>query len=396
MTFDSDWIRDLARPTIELSEAFAWVEVELRLALALQADQPLRERVLGGRPRLLVTLPMESGWLALTSEGLVQSRSRPEGFEDAPERAFSELLHDPAITEHPSNSEVLEAAYDTSRARVISLMADDRQGFKVLEDWAPILEGSIYRVSAILLQGLDGMRPRARAAIGSDKPEADLLAINYRKVVKMLGRTTLLATDGEAPWLGELAKSFTWMKWTPSFPLTRERDHWSTAVGARAASRFGPSVIDRYLEAYGRADHPMLALDALVGMSAIGWRHPGERSNLVQALDEIGRSLSTRDVPRADIVAAGIMDARRLLTDGAPKPAQIFSHREDAFTLDAEGRLPIFSLIPAAVEMAAWRFIPPKGGNAPPGHVAREVFVRAWGARLDLDQLPSDAFGRPQ
>jgi hypothetical protein len=118
------------------------------------------------------------------------------------------------------------------------------------------------------------------------RPDAVELVIGYRTFVDTLARTTLFATDAGAPWLAEGASVFEWSKWTPSFPLIRERDLRSAAIGARVASLFGPTVIESYLNALRRTRHSLFALDAIVGLTAIGLRHPGAREAVLRSVEK--------------------------------------------------------------------------------------------------------------
>ncbi|MGA7810281.1 hypothetical protein [Bradyrhizobium sp.] len=65
-----------------------------------------------------------------------------------------------------------------------------------------------------------------------------------------------------------MAKSFTWINWTPTFPFARERTAWLAA--ARSAIAFGAEVVDRYGDVLGRATHITQLFDVLVGLTAIG------------------------------------------------------------------------------------------------------------------------------
>ena len=72
----------------------------------------------------------------------------------------------------------------------------------------------------------------------------------YWDHVHALSHMTLLATSAEpTAWLLDMAKSFEWHTWTPSFPLVRERMFRLALRGAWVAARFGPHLVDRYLRA---------------------------------------------------------------------------------------------------------------------------------------------------
>jgi hypothetical protein len=179
----------------------------------------------------------------------------------------------------------------------------------------PLVEVPAYAVGAQFMVVLDAMRRDVGQAQAEDRPDADRLVLGYRGSINALGSSTLLATDAGSRWLSDMAADFSWVTWTPSFPLARERDLWSALIGARAASRFGPAVIDRYLEALRRARHPLHAFDALLGLVAIGARHRGERGASIKGLEQALARLPERELLRPDIVALAHVEARRALVE---------------------------------------------------------------------------------
>jgi ferredoxin-NADP reductase len=75
----------------------------------------------------------------------------------------------------------------------------------------------------------------------------------YYALIHTVAHLTLLCSgSGATPWLSDMAKSFTWTNWTPTFPLVRERTVWLAAAAARSAIAFGAEVVDRYAGALVR------------------------------------------------------------------------------------------------------------------------------------------------
>ncbi len=381
---------------MDVGTALALLEIDLRLGLALQKSQTLRIRLLEDRPALLVSLPQHAGWMHLTSDGVSISRDRPVTADGVAEGMTHQLIFVVTRSDDQAIRLAFEASTDLSRQLIMSVFEDDRQAFNQLTQWAPLIEASAFRVGAMFTANLDRMRREVLEACAVDQPDADYLAVNYRRLVDALARWTLLGTDGASPWLAQMAAKAAWERWTPSFALVRERDRWGALIGARAASRFGPTVIDPYLEILGRARHPLHALDALVGLAAIGLQHPGERAPLVKSLDDELVRLPNRETFRPDIFAIAFAEARRTLTETTPDRGGIASRREDPFNLDAAGRMPVFTLLATALQSPTWRFIAPAREARPiAARMARETLIRAWGAgKVDLASLPTWVFGR--
>lgn len=67
----------------------------------------------------------------------------------------------------------------------------------------------------------------------------------YSAELSCTGQLALVASSNEArPWLADMANSFVWENWTPSFVLLRERTFWLAAIAARSAAAFGESVVE--------------------------------------------------------------------------------------------------------------------------------------------------------
>jgi hypothetical protein len=387
-------VSDQERST-DIAGALARLEMELRLGLALRESRPLRAAILGDAASVTVDLPMDAGYMAISADGLQLSRGRHAEPGGGPIHNYSDLI-DSAPLQSSIAKEATDVAEEGARRLVTDLIFNDRWDYGRLAKWAPLAEVTAYDVAGRIAMGLDRMRRTVHDACALSRPEADELVIGYRTLVETLARTTLFATDAGAPWLAEVALAFEWSKWTPSFPLIRERDLRSAAIGARAASRFGPTVIERYLDALRRARHPLFALDAIVGLTAIGLRHPDEREALFRSLEKEIAKIPEGAMPAFEVVAIGHAHARRLLSGerwGDEADSGPSRRRQDAFNLDDRGRMPIFACLAGAVEKPPSSFARASTKPKLP-KLEKELFFRAWGHYPSLESLPDSAFGR--
>jgi hypothetical protein len=379
---------------MDLGISILQVEKELCLALALQESRPLRARALAGVGSLLLKLPIGAGCMRIQPDGVRISRDdATDG--DAPDRSFLDLFGDPSFMSSSECERATEAVHARATKLLGSLFRDDRRSFNSLLEWGPLLESSVYTVASRILMVVEKTRRETYEACARELPTSGEIALRYRRLVDALGRTTLVSTDAGSPWLAKMATSFDWTHWTPSFSLTRERDVWGSLVGARSASRFGPAVVDRYFEVLRKALHPMFALDAIVGLTAIGLHHPSERSAIAKSLENEMVDLPRREILRPDFVLAGHVEARTLLDEGRSGRLAVPSRKRDAFDADTTGRMPVFEQLPAAVDCPIWQFIPAsnEAGTMSP-RMARGGFLRAWDiGQPSLNNYPDAAFG---
>jgi hypothetical protein len=140
----------------------------------------------------------------------------------------------------------------------------------------------------------------------------------------------------------------------------------------------------------------VLALDAIIGLTALGLRHPSEQIPLLKGMDERVAKLADQEMPRPDFVVSGHAQARKLLTEGRIGRFVTPSRRQDALNPDTAGSMPVFGLIGAAIECPAWKFISAANeSGSMSARSAREMFVQTW--RSDsprLEDYPPSAFGR--
>ena len=376
----------------DIAGALARFEMELRLGLALRDSRPLRAAVLGDAASVFINLPMGGGYMAISIGGVRLFRGHHAERGGGPALSHSDLVGS-APLQSSIAKEATDAAEEGARRLVTDLIFNDRWDYGGLAEWAPLAEVTAYDVAGRIAMGLDRMRRTVHDACALSRADADELVIGYRTFVETLARTTLFATDAGAPWLAEVASVFEWSKWTPSFPLIRERDLRSAAIGARAASRFGPAVIERYLETLRRARHPLFALDAMVGLTAIGIRHPGEREALLRSLEKEVAKIAGVTMPAIEVVVVGHAHARCLLGGERWRDGGSLSRRQDAFNLDVRGRMPIFTCLAGAVENPANSFVRANTKPKSP-KLEKELFSRAWSDYPSLESLPESAFGR--
>ena len=182
-----------------------------------------------------------------------------------------------------------EAAADAAKSiQSLSGRADllSEEDFRAVARWAPLLALDAYRLSAVIQMTFDEVRPRLL-----DTPTRRDLR-RYWEDVHLLSHLTLLAGAAEPnDWLAEMAQSFVWQRWTPSFPLVRERMMRLTVRGGWASARFGPSTIEPYFEMLRQG--PLLcAFDAVLGLVSIAVGSESERAVMQRRLS---RALEHRE-----------------------------------------------------------------------------------------------------
>lgn len=376
-----------ARPTelaaevqIALGTALASLERQLQVGLGLKLSRSLRMIALGDRLALHIQFPYDAGWGVITPHAFTLARARPLAFGKPPTRHFADLMSDGALVE-ALNQRGNADRFTRGAARLVSaLLESDRQTFRQLAEWAPMIETAVYAISARIVMALDATRADVLDACAENRSDADVLAMSYHRLTKALERATLIATEHGSARLVDTAKSFDWTNWTPSFPLSRERTLLGTLIGVRAASRLGPSLIDPYLDAFARARHPLKALDALVGLTAIALRHKSQRDGVIRRLEAILANLPDTQMPRPDLLAVAFLQARSLLEDtGVAAQLHASSWRHDAFSTNPAGQIRVFRYMPAALQDSIGKFVPPVQETAAGlSRHGRELFTRAW------------------
>ena len=112
-----------------------------------------------------------------------------------------------------------------------------RDEYLRLDRWAPLIERPAYRFCARALEVLDSWRASALAEAVEDMSGKETVLEKYYALIHTVAHLTLLCSgSGATPWLSDMAKSFTWTNWTPTFPLVRERTVWLAAAGLVAVA----------------------------------------------------------------------------------------------------------------------------------------------------------------
>lgn len=376
---DVDDTSPSGKAQLELGQSLAALEAQLNLLLSLESSRSLRLAALEGRPAVELDAPVKAGGALLEPDGLRLGAVASPASRTAGE-PFADLLQKPALKSALSGLSSREMPARSAAELMQGLVRDDRRSFRLLSTWAPLLSPAIYSIAARISAVLDLMRDEVRSAFVFGTIDHDQRAISYYGLLRVMERATLLATDAGGDWLVAMASSFEWTSWTPSFPLSRERTLIGALVGARAASRFGPGVVDLYLDALFRAQHPTKALDSLLALTAIGVRFPDNVETIARRLEAAAAKLSAGRMDRIDLVAEANAQALRLLAKGrTASPLVMSDWRQDSFSRDGVGHMLVFRLLTAAVEVPAWRFVPARATPQISPASAKDSFARAWG-----------------
>ena len=251
---------ELARGQEELSELLA-------AALVLEGSENVRLGIAAmlGSPFYAVSLGHDGPYVRVKENAPCEAlmRGRPPRGEKVVELK--------ALTTAPPLVETYRAAYQPAllaARRSMSTLAVEADGvsaraFDEVARWAPVLGVRAYRQSVLIQMAFDQTR---RALL--DSASAPSLR-RYWERVHLLSHLTLLGVLPEPRgWLTDMAQSFSWQNWTPSFPLVRERILRLAVRGAWASARFGASLAEPYLKTLEGG--PLLrAFDGVLGLVSI-------------------------------------------------------------------------------------------------------------------------------
>jgi hypothetical protein len=174
--------------------------------------------------------------------------------------------------------ELLEPVFDPGIPLTGSRIAE-------ITRWAPAIEVVAYQYFTNAGILLDNMR-RPLLADSFSSAERDSQLIGYWRVLHTMGHLLTVASSsiGARPWLAEMATSFEWRTWSPTFTLSRERTLWLMAAAVKSAVACGETVVERYLTKLSASDHPVKSFDALVGLVAIGLDQPNSSGHILTEL----------------------------------------------------------------------------------------------------------------
>jgi hypothetical protein len=266
---------------------------QLAAAMTIIRDARLRQRlgeIAGvdlGQDFLIGQLSNQS-WLKVGGHGYTIDRKRQTGLSvvdlDEVLRTLPEF--EQSLQNSMQRTNATKDAYSILEALFQPSPIQSRSNFHQIFEWAPLLEQMAYKAAMRILQVLDTLRSVVRLEL-SGAPGIGATSLGaYWQLLHALGQLTLVASSNEArPWLADMANSFVWENWTPSFVLLRERTFWLAAIAARSAAAFGESVVEGYLRRLSQARHPMMVFDALFGLTAIALANPSSKAQILVELN---------------------------------------------------------------------------------------------------------------
>lgn len=280
----------------------------IAIALTLEQDARLRRdlRRSANCPDdqpLVLELPVGSACVQLLPDGTMS----PVRMGDV--RPISTL--EELFVQHPSIRKRIEEAgarvSEAARATVLPVLfpgyLPSRDEYQRLARWTPLIERLAYRFCARAWGELDSWRITAQEEAAANVIWGETVLERYYALTHTVAHLTLLCSDrGARTWLAEMAQSFAWTNWTPTFPLVRERTVWLAAAAARSAGAFGSSVIDRYLDALSRARHVVKIFDALFGLVAIAHCDESETERIASQISFEWRASADRDLVGGELV----------------------------------------------------------------------------------------------
>lgn len=255
----------------------------LAVALAMREDPRLQQtlRGLAGAPAgvaFAVGQPDRDVWLTIDGGRVTAGRRRPEGMAAVEQEALrshagevTRLLRD-ALAQTTALADAARLVGPLLRAEPVP----SRQDFAALRPWVPAVEQIAYKTAASLAVTLDLLRPHLVPALHAGTELQPGLLSTYWQRMHAMAQCSLLASDIAArSWLGDMARQFNWVNWTPTFVMLRERTTWLAACAARSAVAFGEPVVENYLATLAVAEHPFKVFDALFGLAAIALSDAG-------------------------------------------------------------------------------------------------------------------------
>ena len=269
--------------------------VRLAAAMTITRDASLRERLAEiasidpGR-EFLIGQSKNQSWLKVGGCGHSISRRRQTGL---PTIELEEVIRtrpefERSLQVSMQRTGAVKDAYNVLEPLFEPSLVQSRASFHAIFEWAPLLEQLSYKAAMRVLNVLDTLRSVVRRELrGTPGTNATSLRV-YWQLVHALGQLILLASNRDSrPWLTDMANSFVWETWTPSFVLLRERTFWLAAIAAKSASAFGESVVENYLRRLAKAEHPMMVFDALFGLTAIALANPSSKASILTELKQL-------------------------------------------------------------------------------------------------------------
>lgn len=394
-----------AGPAVDIAEILAI----LSMALAIEADADLRMalRQAAGRPpgqALVLQQPRTSGALEIGPDDAL----RPlRTWETAGTPHVETLVaKDPRLGVRIAEAclKAEPAAQALFTGFLVPGALPSRAAFEAVNRWSLLIDQPAYRFVARACATLDEWRTTARAeAANGVPPPASVLAYSSA-LSHTMGHLSLLSSDlGAAEWLTDMAMSFEWTNWTPSFVLLRERTLWLAAAAAKSAAAFGPGVVDRYLRIATETHHAYKLFDALFGLASIAMAHDEVLEPITEAIAAAQEASVTRITAGAEqapwIFRSALDLLRRWPHDRGTDPVALRqlrwdlgvspglatrqAFRRDPSDIDARGHVLGFDVLPAILQASPGEHYPRRSAEPSPllpqRHELADLFTRAWG-----------------
>lgn len=270
-----------------------------------------------------------------------------------------------------------------------------------------MVERPAYRFCARVIGLLETWRDAALREPDVGPATGSTVERYYGLLHTMTHLTLLTSSPGAGQWLRDMAKTFTWINWTPTFPLVRERTVWLAAGAARSAAVFGAEVVPFYLKALAEARHPMKVFDALFGLVAIACAEEDAFETIVEGIVRQKRAASDHPMPGqiySDMAYQTAAESLRVWADGSGPPAHILARlnwradgqgslaTREALTLDptdlgTSGEMIGLAALPAVMRSPRPHHFPICSNGASP------LLPRRWEMRLMLRRAWAPGLG---
>jgi len=295
----------------------------------------------------------------------------------------------PTLLERIAASPRLLSALRPSQHRAAELLqrleslSPDQEAFELVAEHADVVGEPAYRTSARTTLALDELRPRLMRTLAVASPSE---VRRYWDLAYGSAHLALIAAEGlRTSWFTDMATSFSWRAWTPSFPMIRERSLWLTLAGGRLAAAFGETLWERYVPFLSH-DVPMRRFDAVAGLVSIALRKPPLARHVLARLE---RHLDPNAPPDPRLQHGLLASARAVLVDGRTRSFDPSDWSIDPAELDRHGSYPGILGLGSLVAAPRREFFAaaPRQGRVSIGQLS-SVLRRAWG---DLQPPPAQS-----
>jgi hypothetical protein len=261
-------------------------------ALTITRDASLRERLaaiaaIDPDQEFLIGQLKNQSWLKIGGCRYSVSRRRQAGLPaiDLDEAIRTRPEIERSMQASMLRTDAVKDAYNILEPLFEPSLVQSRENFREIFEWAPLLEQLSYKAAMRVLHVIDTLRSVVRVELSGTAGSGATSLRAYWQLVHALGQLILITSSSDSrPWLADMANSFVWQNWTPSFVLLRERTFWLAAIAAKSASAFGEAVVEGYLRRLSQAGHPMMVFDALFGLTAIALANPSSKAPILTEL----------------------------------------------------------------------------------------------------------------